>query len=203
MIQKINEWFFLLVDHYMDARYGVRKRKLLEDHPDTLVEIGAGYGANFRYLRPGTKVIVIEPKKSFNELLHLRAKYYGIEVEIQNYGAEVMNLESDSIEMVFGSLVLCSVDSPEKVISEIRRVLRKEGKFVFLEHVKAEEHSWICKVQQLVKKPWKWVFDGCHLIRNTGKLIQDAHFSKVEIEQFESRTVFVPIIPHICGTAIK
>lgn len=193
----------MLADRYMDARYGARKRKLLEDHPDTLVEIGVGYGANFRYLRPGTKVIVIEPKKSFNELVKRRAKYYGLEVEIQNFGAEVMNLESDSIEMVFGSLVLCSVENPEKVIFEISRVLKKEGKFVFLEHVKAEKHSWICNVQQMVKKPWRWFFDGCNVNRNTGKLIQNAHFSKVEIEEFESRTVFVPIIPHICGETIK
>lgn len=187
----------------MDARYGARKRKLLKDHPDTLVEIGAGYGANFRYFRPGTKVIVIEPKKTFNELLKRRAKHHGLEVEIQNYGAEVMNLEGDSVEMVFGSLVLCSVENPAKVISEIRRVLKKEGKFVFLEHVKAEKHSWICKVQKMVKKPWRWFFDGCHVTRNTAKMIQDAHFSKVEIEEFESRTVFVPIIPHIYGAAIK
>lgn len=203
LIQKINEWFFLLVDHYMDARYGDRKRMLLKDHPEVLVEIGAGYGANFRYLRSGTKVIVVEPKKTFNELLHRRAKNYGLEIEIHNYGAEVMNLESDSLEMVFGSLVLCSVDNPVKVISEIKRVLKEDGKFVFLEHVKAEKHSWICKIQQLVKKPWKWFFDGCLVNRNTGKVIQNAYFSRVEIEEFENKTVFVPIIPHVCGIAIK
>ncbi|MDZ7807971.1 MAG: class I SAM-dependent methyltransferase [Gracilimonas sp.] len=49
------------------------KEALLQDHPDTIVEIGAGYGANFRYLRPGTKVIAIEPNESFNELLKRRA----------------------------------------------------------------------------------------------------------------------------------
>lgn len=187
----------------MHARYGDRKRKLLKDHPDTVVEIGAGYGANFRYLRPGTKVILIEPKRSFNELLNRRARYYGIEVEIHNYGAGTMNLKEESVDMVFGSLVLCSAENPVKVISEIRRVLKEEGKFAFLEHVKAERDTWICKVQHIVERPWKWVFDGCHVSRDTGKVIRNAHFSKVEMQEFESKTVFVPIIPHVCGVAIK
>ncbi len=105
--------------------------------------------------------------------------------------------------MVLGSLVLCSVDNPVKVIFEIKRILKEEGRFAFLEHVKAERHTWICKVQQWVKEPWKWLFDGCHVNRNTGKVIQNAHFRKVKMEEFDSKTVFVPIIPHVCGMAIK
>tara|TARA_R100000908_G_scaffold59878_2_gene36861 strand:- start:118508 stop:119071 length:564 start_codon:yes stop_codon:yes gene_type:complete len=187
----------------MDIHYGERKQALLEDHPETLVEIGAAYGANFRYLRPGTKVIAIEPKSSFNALLKRRAKRFGIEVEIHNYGAENMNIESESVEMVIGSLVLCTVKTPVKVLFEIKRILKKEGKYVFIEHVKADRHSWVCKVQHFVKKPWKWFFDGCHVTRQTGRIIHNSLFSSVELEEFESKTIFVPIIPHVCGVAVK
>ncbi|HBQ59838.1 MAG TPA: SAM-dependent methyltransferase [Balneolaceae bacterium] len=203
MIHKLNDWFFSLVDRYMDIHYGERKQALLEDHPETLVEIGAAYGANFRYLRPGTKVIAIEPKSSFNALLKRRAKRFGIEVEIHNYGAENMNIESESVEMVIGSLVLCTVKTPVKVLFEIKRILKKEGKYVFIEHVKADRHSWVCKVQHFVKKPWKWFFDGCHVTRQTGRIIHNSLFSSVELEEFESKTIFVPIIPHVCGVAVK
>ncbi|WP_020401672.1 class I SAM-dependent methyltransferase [Gracilimonas tropica] len=203
MIHFINDWFFRMVDRYMDIHYGDRKRKLMADHPETVVEIGAAYGANFRYLRPGTKVIAIEPKKSFNDLLMRRAKHYGIEVEIHNYGAETMNLKSESVEMVIGSLVLCTAKSPVKVLFEVRRVLKEGGKYVFIEHVKADKESWICKVQHSIKTPWKWFFDGCHVTRQTGRIIQNALFSSVELEEFDSKTVFIPIIPHVSGTAIK
>jgi len=203
LIHKLNDWFFSLVDRYMDIHYGERKQALLEDHPETLVEIGAAYGANFRYLRPGTKVIAIEPKSSFNALLKRRAKRFGIEVEIHNYGAENMNIESESVEMVIGSLVLCTVKTPVKVLFEIKRILKKEGKYVFIEHVKADRHSWVCKVQHFVKKPWKWFFDGCHVTRQTGRIIHNSLFSSVELEEFESKTIFVPIIPHVCGVAVK
>ncbi|MDR9418896.1 class I SAM-dependent methyltransferase [Gracilimonas sp.] len=203
MIHKINDWFFSLVDRYMDFHYGDRKRKLLQGHPETVVEIGAGYGANFRYLRPGTKVIAIEPNESFNDLLKRRAKRYGIEIEIHNSGAEKMSLKNDSVDMVIGSLVLCTVESPAEVLFEIKRVLKKEGKYAFIEHIKADRHSWIYKVQYFVKKPWKWFFDGCHVTRKTDKIIRKSQFSTVEMVQFKSKTLFVPIIPHIYGVAIN
>ena len=203
MIHIINDWFFSLVDHYMDIHYGEKKRNLLEDHPQTVVEIGAAYGANFRYLSPGTKVIAIEPKRSFNALLKRRALRYGIELEIHNYGAEMMNIRSESVEMVIGSLVLCTVKKPVKVLFEIKRILKDKGKYVFIEHVKADNHSWICRVQHLVEKPWKWFFDGCHVTRQTGRIIHNSLFDNVQMEEFESKTFFVPIIPHISGIATK
>lgn len=203
MIHKINDWFFFLVERYMDAHYGRRKRELLKNHPNTIVEIGIAYGANFKYLRPGTKVIAIEPKESFNEVMKRRADFYGIDLEIHNYNAEVMNIKSNSVDLVLGSLVLCSVKSPVKVISEIRRILKPEGKYVFIEHVKADRHSWICTLQNAIKNPWKWFFDGCHLTRNTGKIIQNSMYSEVKMEEFNSKTIFLPIIPHVCGTAVK
>lgn len=187
----------------MDAHYGERKRKLLAGHPQTIVEIGAAYGANFRYLRTGTKVIVIEPNESYNRLLQKRAERYDIEIEIHNSGAEVIGLTSNSVEMVLSSLVLCTVDSPDQVLSEIKRILKKEGQFVFVEHVKANHRSWICWIQNFVKKPWRWVFDGCHVTRNTGKRIRETSFSRVKIEKFNSKTLFVPIIPHVSGIAVK
>ena len=187
----------------MDSHYGERKRKLLKGHPETILEIGAAYGANFRYLRPGTKLIVFEPNESYNQILHKRARRFNIDIEIHNSGAENIELPSDSIEMVLGSLVLCTVELPEQVLKEIHRVLRKQGKFVFLEHVKAGNHSWLCRLQKLIKKPWKWFFDGCVVNRDTGESIKKASFESVDLEQFNSRTVFLPIIPHIAGVAKK
>lgn len=203
LIHIINDWFIKLVDRYMDSHYGGRKRKLLKGHPETIIEIGAAYGANFRYLRPGTKLIVIEPNESYNQTLQKRARRFNINIEIYNSGAEDIELPSDSVEMVLGSLVLCTVEFPEQVLKEIHRVLRKDGKFVFIEHVKAAHHSWLCRLQKLIKKPWKWFFDGCVVNRDTGKSIKKASFERVDLEEFNSRTVFLPIIPHIAGVAKK
>lgn len=187
----------------MDAHYRQRKATILTDHPETIVELGAGYGANFRYLKPGTRLIVIEPNESYNALLQRRAKKFNINLEIHNTGAEAIDLPSESVEMVLSSLVLCTVEDPDKVLSEVHRILKVQGRFVFIEHVAAGHQTWLCQVQNLVKAPWKWFFDGCNVTRETGSTIQNSSFDQVELEAFKSKTIFLPIIPHISGKAIK
>ncbi|HET8865848.1 MAG TPA: class I SAM-dependent methyltransferase [Gracilimonas sp.] len=187
----------------MHSKYGERKQELLKNHPETVVEIGAGYGANFRYLNPGTKVIAIEPNEALHPLLEQRAKNYEINIQLHSSGAEEMNIPDNSAEMVLGSLVLCSVDDPVKAISEIVRILKPGGEFVYIEHVKDHTNGWIYSIQRSVKKPWKWFFDGCHITRDTGKTIRESGFSKIDQVAFSNRTIFVPVIPHIAGKATK
>lgn len=187
----------------MHARYGNRKNLLFKDHPEEVLEIGAGYGANFRYLKPGTKVIAVEPNAAQHDILKVRAERFDINLEIHHKGAEEISIPDNHIEMVIGSLVLCSVNDPVQVISEIKRVLKPGGRFAYLEHVRAQEGSWVYDIQRIIKKPWKCVFDGCHLMRNTGELIRNAGFMSVDQQAFKTRTVFVPILPHISGIAVK
>lgn len=187
----------------MHSQYGSRKKTLFEGHPSVIVEIGAGYGANFRYLREGTKVKVIEPNSGFHEVLQSRAKKFGIKLEIYKAVAEEMPLTASSTQMVISSLVLCSVKNPPKVLSEVKRILKPAGKFVYLEHVRAHKHSWLCRIQRTVKNSWKWLFNGCNVTRDTGRIILMAGFSEIKQDEFSHSTFFVPIIPHICGIAVK
>jgi ubiquinone/menaquinone biosynthesis C-methylase UbiE len=192
-----------MVDAYMHLQYGDRKIALFAHHPETVVEVGAGYGANFRYLRKGTKVKIVEPNTGFFEILKFRADKFGLKLELYEAGAEDMPLSANTAEMVISSLVLCSVKNPPKALSEIRRVLKEGGKFVYIEHVRAHKHSWIYKVQKRLKTSWKWFFDGCNLTRDTGRIIQHAGFSQVQQMEFSNWTIFVPTIPHIAGIATK
>ena len=48
---RLNAWFFLAFDNYIHGLIEEQKSKLLSDLPDHIIEIGAGVGANFRYLR--------------------------------------------------------------------------------------------------------------------------------------------------------
>ena len=58
---RINAWFFRAMDGYLHRKYRHVKRELFGGLPHTVLEIGAGHGANFRYLEPGTHVIAVEP----------------------------------------------------------------------------------------------------------------------------------------------
>ncbi len=199
----INSWLFNKLSDYMDGLFGKTKRKLFNNHPETVVEIGPGAGANMRYLKKGTRLIAIEPNTHMHSNLRKNAKRYGIQLEIKTLSGEDIDLRDNSCEFVVSTLVLCTVNNPIACINEIQRILKPSGTFVFIEHVRAREHTILDFVQRVLHKPWHWFFEGCHTNRDTKSLLASAGFSSLHIEDYNLHSLFIPITPQIRGRAIK
>jgi ubiquinone/menaquinone biosynthesis C-methylase UbiE len=199
----INSWFFYTISGYMNVLWGKSKKELFENHPDTVVEIGSGAGANMRYLKRGTKLIAIEPNIHMHNNLRKTAKKYGIDLNIKPITGEAIDLPDNSVDFVMSTLVLCTVENPLECVNQIRRILKPSGKFVFIEHVRARENSILGFIQNLIHKPRHWFFEGCHTNRDTKSLLETAGFSSLEMIAYNHYSPFVPIIPQIRGMAIK
>lgn len=199
----LNAWIFKTLNGYMDYLFGDSKRKLFADHPSTVVEIGPGAGANMRYYRKGTEVIAIEPNLHMHENLYKSAHKYGIKLKIRTYLGESIDMPDNSCSFVVSTLVLCTVNDPAQCLEQIRRILKPTGKFVFIEHVKAKEDTFLAWFQNFIHKPWHWFFEGCHTNRDTKSLLLSGGFSTIKIENYNQFSPFVPIIPQIRGIAIK
>ncbi len=199
---RLNSWFLAAAEKPMHREYGERKLRIFGDLPKTIVELGPGSGANFRYYPRGTRVIAVEPNPMMLKRMHSKAAQHGIEIDLRHAGAEGMEVESESADLVISTLVLCSVRDPEQVLSEVRRVLKPGGRFAFLEHVAAAPGTRLRLVQDAIHAPWHWLGEGCHLNRDTATSIEGAGFSRVELERFDG-TGHVPYKPHISGYAIR
>ena len=103
----------------MHWKYAEIKSRYLSGAPSVMVELGPGAGANLRYLPRGTRLIAIEPNLKMHALLRRGAKKYGIELDLRGLAGEDLDLPSKSVDFIFSSLVLCSVENPEKVIAEV------------------------------------------------------------------------------------
>ncbi|MFZ7128687.1 MAG: class I SAM-dependent methyltransferase [Desulfobacterales bacterium] len=189
------------LESIMDRVYGSRKRALFREFPLDVVEIGPGPGANFRYYRPGTRLLAVEPKGTMHPLLRRNARRYGIRLEIRAVKGEAIDLPDACVDAVVGTLVLCSVDTPSRVVQEIRRILRPGGRYVFLEHVAAPPGTVLGGIQNRLHKPWHWLFQGCHLNRSTHELLLNSGFSSIDMNCF-ALNAFAPFTPHIIGQAI-
>lgn len=199
----LNAWIFKALGGYMDRLFGKAKRKLFKDHPSTVVEIGAGTGSNMRYYRKGTHLIAIEPNLHMHENLRLAAEKYEINLKIKSLIGEAIDLPDNSCEFVVSTLVLCTVKDPEMCVAQVKRILKPSGRFVFIEHVKAKEGTFLAWVQNLLHKPWYWFFEGCHTNRDTAYLLKTSGFSRITIKNYQQHSPFLPIIPQIRGSAIK
>jgi ubiquinone/menaquinone biosynthesis C-methylase UbiE len=200
---RFNAWFLAIAEPGMHREYGERKRRLFGEIPETVVELGPGSGANFRYYPRGTRVIAVEPNPMMLNRMRAQAARHGIEIDLRHAGAEGMEVETASAELVVSTLVLCSVRDPEKVVSEVKRVLRPGGRFAFLEHVGAPEGSGKRRLQERIHRPWRWLGEGCHLTRDTARTLETAGFASLELERFDSEVSWAPWAPHIAGFAIR
>ncbi len=198
---RFNAAFFRLMDGYIDWHLRRHKKAVYGDLPDTVVEIGAGVGANFRYMQPGTKVIAVEPNPYMHRSLRLAAERRKVELEIRDVVGERIDLPDASADAVISSLVLCTVANPGQVVSEVRRVLRPGGHYSYLEHVAAEEGTPTRRVQGMLRRPWAWVFEGCSCERDLQTVIRSAGFRSVDDFRYRIHSPFLPFNTQIAGTA--
>lgn len=190
---RINAWLLDQLDDYMDDKYGAVKRRLFRDLPPTVVELGPGSGANFRYYPRGTRVIAIEPNARMHPRLERAAARHGLDLDLRAAGGETIDLPTQSADFVCSTLVLCSVSNRAAVLGEVRRILRPGSRFVAIEHVAAPPRSAVATLQRTIRRPWHWMFEGCELCNDTEAQIGRAGFQRVEIEPLKIKTLFAPI----------
>jgi SAM-dependent methyltransferase len=203
MQRRLNAWLLARADDYMHRKYGARKRAIFDRLPRQVVEIGAGTGANLRYYRPGTHLTAVEPNPAMHPALRRHAARFKLDLTIEGRKGESLDLASDSQGAVVGTLVLCSVDDPRQVVAEIRRILAPGGRFIFLEHVAALPGTPLSALQQLLRRPWQWLFDGCRLNRETHRILWEAGFSSLDMDCFMLASPALAVMPHIFGVAVK
>jgi SAM-dependent methyltransferase len=201
--QSLNAGIFHLADGVMDRLYGAHKRAIYGELPSTVVEIGPGAGANLRYFAPHSKVIAIEPNPAMHTHLKARARRRQIDLEIKSLRGEKIDLPDHSVSAVVGTLVLCSVENPQQVVAEVRRILEPGGRYLFVEHVAALPDTRLRGMQEQLLWMWRWFFEGCHLNRETHQVIRRAGFSKVDMDCFMIRSNWLPMAPHIFGEAVN
>jgi SAM-dependent methyltransferase len=154
-----------------------------------------------RYLAAGSRLIAIEPNVHAHNALGRKAARYGIDLEIRAEHAESTGLPGASVDAVICTLVLCTVEDQAAALAEVHRILRPGGRFVFIEHVGSGPGP-LRALQGLVRRPWRYVFDGCCLDRDTAGTIAAAGFADVQIEHDRLGGVFVPVWPQISGVAV-
>ena len=166
----------------------------------TVVEIGAGRGANVAVLHPSVRWIAVEPNLDRRRALRAAAERRGGGSRVIVGRAESLPLLDGCADAVLSTRVLCSVDDPEAALAEVIRVLRPGGVFAFVEHVGAPRRS-VLRVAQQVVAPWSRLFDGCDPRRDIEAAIARAGFATVELRHHEQGRGLDPWRPHIAGHA--
>lgn len=140
-------------------------------------ELGCGGGINQRYYDTARvrSFAGIDPTHKLLGYARDAAARKGWQADIREGKGEDIPFADASFDTVVCTYTLCSVEDPARVLSEMRRVLRPGGKFLFLEHGRAPDKA-VSKWQGRIEPVWKRLAGGCHLTRPVGSSVIDGGF---------------------------
>jgi len=182
---------------------GVRdmRRRLLADARGSVLEIGAGTGANLAHYGSGVESLVVsEPEPAMLRRLQSKAQEELPLAEIVQAPAEDLPFEDDSFDAVVSTLVLCGVADQARSLREVQRVLRPGGSLLFLEHVRSDDPT-LARFQDRMNWLNRIVVD-CDCNRQTLATIEAAGFTVSRIEHSELPKAPKFVRPLILGSAV-
>jgi ubiquinone/menaquinone biosynthesis C-methylase UbiE len=198
--------FSALYDRAFEAseEAGLREMRgdLLRQARGRVLELGAGTGLNLElYPHEGIDdLILTEPDPHMAKQLRKRMEEVCPGAELIEAGAENLPFEDESFDTVVVTLVLCTVPDQEAALAETKRVLKPDGQFLFLEHVRSPDQG-LAKWQDRLEKPWRFLGDGCHCNRDTESALKAAGFELGDIEHPELPKAPPIVRPMVRGSA--
>lgn len=185
------------------AAWGERKGLVIGSMRGTIVELGPGTGVNMRYYAPGVRVIAIEPNPVMHPKLRAVAEAHDVDLEIRQLDGASIDVGDGEAGGVVGTLLLCGVDDPAQVIAEAHRVLKPGGTYFFIEHVESPARSRTRRVQRVLHRPHRWMFNGCDITRDTAMTLRNGPFVDVEIDVVDRGRSALWVRHQIAGVAQK
>ena len=146
-----------------------------------VLEIGIGSGLNLPlYAASVRSVIALEPSP---EMLRMARRRLGtkpagatrVPIELPEASAEVLPIEAGSIDTLVTTWTLCTIPDALRALAEMRRVLKRAGALLFVEHGRAPEPG-VARWQDRLDPLWSRLAGGCHLNRKIDTLISAAGF---------------------------
>ena len=174
-----------------------------------VLEIGAGNGHSVLDGHAYNKIGAIDLTISDVELKispatrdKIRAQVEG-SVRFVEADVDALPFESGEFDVVLSSLCLCSVRDHEKAIGEIKRVLTPSGTFGMVEHVLAEDTDKAFQISQKILSPLQQaVAGGCHLDRETGRVVEKAGFEVVNTSRYKLDDMW-PVSAQLSGVYLR
>ncbi len=103
--------------------------------------------------------------------------------------ADLVPLETASVDTVVTTWTLCSIPNVGSALAEMRRVLKPGGQLLFVEHGLSPDLP-VRRWQHRLTPLWKRIAGGCHLDRPIQAFIEDAGFqiSRLQTSYMEGAT---------------
>jgi ubiquinone/menaquinone biosynthesis C-methylase UbiE len=174
-----------LMEHVMCGNEFKRLRTaVLQSVAGEVLEIGIGTGLNLSHYGPNvSRVRAVDPTPMLPTRMARRCAAVHFPVEISHQSAERLPYEDRTFDCVVSTWTLCTIPNPVRALQEVRRVLKPEGRFLFLEHGRSDDQK-IAAWQDRLNPIQHVIGCGCNLNRRIDDLIAQAGLNITQLDRF-------------------
>jgi ubiquinone/menaquinone biosynthesis C-methylase UbiE len=160
------------------------RRQIIRRAQGTVLEIGAGSGANFVHYDPTKvcKLYALEPNPGMMRLAAREQHRTSLNIEFLDLPGERIPLDAGSVDSVVSTFTLCTISAVVDAVRGLGRVLRPGGRLIFFELGLSPDPA-VQRWQKRLEPVYRWLFEGLYLTRDIPSLIQQGGF---KIEQIEA-----------------
>ena len=158
--------------------FGIReqRRRIGAAARGRVLELGAGTGAMLEHYGDQVEeVVATDPDPHMLSRAVPRRHPAAVPVDLRQVDAQDLPFDDASFDTVVVALSLCTIPDPDRALAEARRVLRPDGRLLFVEHVRSGR-PFLARLQSSLTPAWRKVAGGCHLDRDTVASIERAGF---------------------------
>ncbi|TVS12900.1 MAG: class I SAM-dependent methyltransferase [Gammaproteobacteria bacterium] len=142
-----------------------------------VIELGIGSGLNLACYDPDRvrRVVGVDPGENITALARERIACCPFEVEMVGLSGESVPQPSSSFDTAVVTFTFCTIPDVYRAVSEVRRLLKPGGRLLFAEHGLAPDPK-VARWQSRINPLWKRLAGGCHLNRDTQRILEDGGF---------------------------
>ena len=146
-----------------------------------VLEVGVGTGKNLPYYNKDVDLTAIDFSPGMLEIAKSKKTEAYLKV-LNLYEMDIQDLKfkDDTFDTVISTFVFCTVPDPIAGLKEVYRVLKPEGKVIFLEHMKSK--YLVLNIFLYFMNIVSTRILGTSMIRETQKNIEQAGFTIVSVE---------------------
>jgi ubiquinone/menaquinone biosynthesis C-methylase UbiE len=163
---------------------------------DTVLEVGVGTGKNLDFYPVGKPVAAIDFSPGMLSRARRKAESKGVTVDLVDMDVQDLQYDDQSFDTIFGTFVFCSVPDPMRGLQEIKRVCRKGGKIILLEHVRPGSTLW-GKIFDLLN-PITVRLMGVNINRNTVE-----NMERAGLNILEEKNLFRNVVKLVAANPLK
>lgn len=160
------------------------RKKCLASVRGNVLEVGFGSGLNLPWYPDGVQqVVAVDPSQEGAKLARKRIRAARFPVEYMPLEGEKIAAPDASFDAVVSTFTLCTIPDPLAALRQMRRVLKPNGRFFFVEHGLAAE-AGVQRWQHRLN-PWQQrMCGGCNMNRDIEALVRSAGFGFDALDKY-------------------